>query len=301
MRKLMLALLVAALAMPSFAATKKHKAVKEVKETKEEAKVEMKSEAKAAPSKSKIEYGIELGYGVSKFVGDRIDINGTSLVVDGTTSGAVTGVPITGIWKSKTAAYAGVYAQLPLADRFFLRPGIAYVTKGSKPSVNASDIFYQYTDGEVPSDVTDNIDMQDLSASMHLTANYVEVPVLVGFNVLPEGGKFVPSVFAGPYFGYLVSSELSIADLVAYDAHNFVSKVDYGVAFGVGVKADRLSLNVRYDLGLKNVFAKAGKTENLNPQILESMGAPYSSIGAKLPDLSFKNSTVLVTLAYAIN
>lgn len=249
-----------------------------------------------AAAKDKIEYGIEAGYGFSTLGGDRIDINGTQLLEDGAVVETIKDVPMTGIFKSKSAFFGGIYAQVSLTDKFFFRPGLAYVEKGSKPSINGADVWTQYTDGEMPSKITENVDAKDLSGSLVLTTHYIEVPLLVGMNLKPADSKIVPSVFLGPTVGYLVNSELTAANLVAFDAHNFVSKFDFGAAVGAGVKMDRVSVNVRYEYGLTNVFSKSGKTETINPEMIGG-----NNLAAKLPDLSFKNRSLLVSVAYALN
>ena len=88
-----------------------------------------------------------------------------------------------------------------------------------------------------------------------LKLNYIEVPVLLMYNV-PMTGPVSPCIFAGPYYATLVSakSEFEGQEL---DMKEAFADNDFGVVVGAGVDikmgpTGKIFLNGRYSLGLSN-------------------------------------------------
>lgn len=86
--------------------------------------------------------------------------------------------------------------------------------------------------------------------------DYLEVPVLAKLDILPAG-PVRPHILAGPWIGFAVNaeSELAIDNISATeDMSDFTRPVDMGLLFGVGsdlnIGIARLSLQLRYSLGL---------------------------------------------------
>lgn len=80
--------------------------------------------------------------------------------------------------------------------------------------------------------------------------NYLEIPVLLKF---PLGKIIVPSIYAGPSFGMLMS-----ADIEGIDIKDGLKSSDLGLVFGVDVKTPvKLSVDARYTMGLTS-FDDAG-------------------------------------------
>jgi hypothetical protein len=126
---------------------------------------------------------------------------------------------------------------------------------------------------------------------------------LVKANFKPADAKIVPSVFLGPEVGYLVSSELNIPNLINYDSRDLLKKWDFGFVVGVGVKVKDISFDLRYDLGLLNVYDKSGKTVSINQQTIDAYTGTTGeyAISAKLPEMKVRNSVAMLTVGYAFN
>jgi hypothetical protein len=211
MKKVLLALaLVAFVASNSLAATTKttthHKSKKAVSEESAVSEETSASQETAKPvaqePKSKITFGLKVGYGFSNLLGDNLSPNGAGysisnggVVVD---SGAVTSVSITGNWKNKAGAMGGFYAEIPVTKMFSIEPELLYVQKGTKPTIQAGDIWGLYFEGAPyivsPEVVPGVLNASKLSANMVLSADYVELPVLFKVNFKEIKG-IAPTVF----------------------------------------------------------------------------------------------------------
>lgn len=101
-----------------------------------------------------------------------------------------------------------------------------------------------------------------VSYSGSTTVNYVEIPVLAKFSF---GKIIVPSIYAGPSFGMLMSANaemefggVSSGSVDVKDAYN---STDVGLVFGVEVKTPaKLSIEARYNMGLTSVAKDLGGT-----------------------------------------
>jgi hypothetical protein len=261
----------------------------------------------AQESKSKVTFGLKVGYGFSNFLGDNISPNGLeySIGVAGTTvlSGSVTDTTISGNWKNKSGAMGGFFAEVPVSKMFSIEPELLYVQKGAKPTLQGGDVWANMESGTSSDIIPGTLDVSKLSANMVLSANYIELPILVKANFKPADAKIVPSVFLGPEVGYLVSSELNIPNLINYDSRDLLKKWDFGFVVGVGVKVKDISFDLRYDLGLLNVYDKSGKTVSINQQTIDAYTGTTGeyAISAKLPEMKVRNSVAMLTVGYAFN
>jgi hypothetical protein len=113
-----------------------------------------------------------------------------------------------------------------------------------------------------------------LGLSLDQNLNYVEIPVLIKF---PLGKIVVPSIYAGPSFGMLMS-----ADIEGIDVKDAFVSSDLGLVFGVDVKTPiKLTVDARYNLGLQTTAKE-----------YELLGQTYN------PDV--KNSTVSLMVGYGL-
>ena len=83
--------------------------------------------------------------------------------------------------------------------------------------------------------------------------NYLEIPVLVKYNLSPTG-TLRPSLFAGPAVALLLSSEFQPAFGHAIDITEAMKSTDFGFVVGGALEYGHFALDVRYDLGLANVY-----------------------------------------------
>ncbi|MES2766194.1 MAG: porin family protein [Bacteroidota bacterium] len=144
---------------------------------------------------------------------------------------------------SVTGFAGGAFAKftIPLLP-FSIQPEILYVRKGGEGRYSGK------------------IETSDFASKEVLTLDYVEIPVLLKFNI-PVPLPVTPSIFAGPTYSYLVGSEKKVAftmdsqtDNSTFKPISDLEKHDFGVAFGgeldFNVLATKLTLDARYTLGL---------------------------------------------------
>ncbi|MFB3388905.1 porin family protein [Flavobacterium sp. LAR06] len=154
---------------------------------------------------------------------------------------------------------AGVYATLPISDFIAIQPEILYTTKGAELDYNNA-----FVDG---------------NAKFKL--NYIEVPLLVRVNITKNF-----NVHAGGYASYLVSSKVTGDGDINFDEAvdtDDLNKFDAGIAAGVGVDFNPISVGLRYNYGLTTV----GKERTI-------AGTTYT-----FPDA--KNSNLTLYLSYKLN
>lgn len=153
----------------------------------------------------------------------------------------------------KMGAVGGAFACLDLIA-IKIQPELLFSQKGAKQ---------EYTVLGVPTTVSN-------------TLNYVEIPVLLKFSF---GKIIVPSIYAGPAFGTLMSATAKIEAgglSASGDIKDQLNGTDLGLVFGAEVKLPvKLSVEARYNMGLSKV--------------------PKEVLGVQ-PDV--KNSTVSVMLGY---
>ncbi|RKR08613.1 outer membrane protein with beta-barrel domain [Flavobacterium sp. 90] len=154
---------------------------------------------------------------------------------------------------------AGVYATLPISDFIAIQPEILFTTKGAELDYNNALA----------------------SGNAKFKLNYIEVPLLVRVNITKNF-----NVHAGGYASYLVSSKVTGDGDVTFDQQidtEDLNKFDAGLAAGVGVDFNPISIGLRYNYGLTTV----GKERTF-------AGTTYT-----FPDA--KNSNLTLYLSYKLN
>lgn len=144
---------------------------------------------------------------------------------------------------------AGAAVRLQIVDAFTIQPELLYSVKGS----------------------TLEMEEEEQGVSVKMTskgiASYLEIPVLFKYNI-PASETIIPSVYAGPALGILLSAKQKTTASAAgielndeQDVKDETNTVDFGVAFGadLGIKAGpgRIILDARYTLGLMDVSKEA--------------------------------------------
>lgn len=154
---------------------------------------------------------------------------------------------------------AGVYATLPISDFIAIQPEILFTTKGAELDYNSGIV----------------------SGNSKFKLNYIEVPLLVRVNITKNF-----NVHAGGYASYLVSSKVTGDGDFNFDQEvdtDDLNKFDAGLAAGVGVDFNPISIGLRYNYGLTTV----GKERTV-------AGTTYT-----FPDA--KNSNLTLYLSYKLN
>ncbi len=91
----------------------------------------------------------------------------------------------------------------------------------------------------------------DVTYSEKLTANYIEIPLLLKFRIPTPG--ISPFVFAGPSVGFKLSEKASVDGETINET--IFKNNDYGAIFGGGVDFGRhFQIDVRYSMGLQKVI-----------------------------------------------
>lgn len=114
-----------------------------------------------------------------------------------------------------------------------IQPEVLYVRMGAQYISGSDSLAYQY--------------------------DYIQVPVLLKFNILPLG-PIKPCVFAGPYGSALLSAR-RVSNIGGTHLDESIksetNSTDYGLVFGGGVDfsliAFKLSVDARYCLGMTNI------------------------------------------------
>lgn len=161
---------------------------------------------------------------------------------------------------------AGVNVEIPVADQFYLQPGLLFTTKGTK-----------WEDSDVKSSI-----------------GYIELPINLVFK--PELGAGKMLLGFGPYVAYGVTGKIS--DDNDSEKIKFESKstaIDYAAAGGRMVKPFDAGANVLVGYEFSNKLSA-----QLNAGLgLVNMTPKLSGTGSELlKDQNFKNTTFGISIGY---
>ena len=131
----------------------------------------------------------------------------------------------------------GLFTELAVGESFSIQPELLLSTKGNRATYGQGDGVLDLVgaEGEVKTNLT-----------------YIDIPVLAKVTF----GEVI-NVHVGPYASYLIGASASTdGDLVngsqELNRDNFKSW-DYGLAAGLGVDLEAVTIGARYNLGLANV------------------------------------------------
>lgn len=156
--------------------------------------------------------------------------------------------------KLKPGLQVGVTAEYRVSDVFAIEPGLFYSMQGCK----------------VPT-------FHDAESGLNLDAkfknDYLNIPVLAKAYVINGW-----NVFAGPQFGFLVSSKLKGSagnTTVSVKTSEYYKKFDFSLVIGTGYQFDcGMLVSVSYNAGLskilkENTVLTAGSDENSHNAVLQ--------------------------------
>ncbi len=164
--------------------------------------------------------------------------------------------------KMLTGINLGLFAKLPLSDHFALQPELYYSMKGAEVKYN--NLF--------------------VDGTARFNLNYIELPLLLVINIT----DFV-NIHVGPYAAYLISgkakneSNVNLFDFEENLDTDDYNKFDLGIAAGVGLDFNAISLGLRYNHGTTTI----GKEETF-------LGTTYT-----FPDA--KNGVLSLYLSLSLN
>ena len=168
--------------------------------------------------------------------------------------------------KSVIGFQGGLTYDLGVSDMFSIQPELLFIQKGVKSTyilddANKLESRYYY--------------------------NYIEVPVLAKIKFYAADKASTGFYFiAGPYLGLAMGGKVATtvtalgvsterSDDFVFDnssASARAKRLDYGVAFGGGVKINRLVLDLRYNFGLNNVNDGDALNSNDNKPFIRQRG-----------------------------
>jgi hypothetical protein len=125
-----------------------------------------------------------------------------------------------------TSFAVGVFYYHAFSEIFVLQPELYYSVKGGKE-----------TGGSV------------------LKLSYIDIPVLLKFNLPLEGKSWAPNLYAGPYLAFLMG-----ADVDGHDVKDYFSSTDFGLVVGAGADfhlsegKHLLELDFRYSMGFTKIY-----------------------------------------------
>jgi opacity protein-like surface antigen len=133
-------------------------------------------------------------------------------------------------FESRTGAVGGIFVAFPLATNLYFQPEALVTMKGAKLSALGED------------------------ANTKLT--YLDIPVLLRYNIPLESTSVTPYVYAGPSFGLLLSAKQDYSfdgggDDV--DIKDEMKDTEFGWVLGAGVQIQRFMIEARYTQGFTDI------------------------------------------------
>ncbi|MGD1318031.1 porin family protein [Chryseobacterium sp. 2R14A] len=123
--------------------------------------------------------------------------------------------------KAKAGIYGGVFANIPVASSFSVQPEVLYNGMGAK------DKTY---------------------SSVKLNLDYISVPVMLQYNLLPE-----LYVEAGPQFSFAISQKVK-GDGGSMDVDQAFKGFDFGIGLGAGYYFEqKFGLTARFVAGVTDI------------------------------------------------
>lgn len=127
---------------------------------------------------------------------------------------------------SRVGFSGGAFLTYGLNRQFSVQPELLYVSKGAE-----KDLFF---------------------FSPYWSIDYLEIPVLLKFDLMPDGSVH-PNLFIGPAASILLSSKIGILN-ESLDVGEGMKSLDFGLVFGGGLDYKHITFDIRYTLGLANTI-----------------------------------------------
>lgn len=154
--------------------------------------------------------------------------------------------------KMKAGFNAGVFVNIPVAEKFSVQPELLFSQLGSK-----SEARYRNSEGNQTVTV---------EANDKINLNYLALPVMVQYNILPQ-----LYVEAGPEFGFLLGGkskgDVTITErsgnFTSYQSEKYSDKINmdrfnrFNVGIGVGAGyyfTPQFGVTARFTAGLTNIM-----------------------------------------------
>jgi len=123
----------------------------------------------------------------------------------------------------------GGFYYYAMSEIFVLQPELYYSVKGGKED--------------------------DEGEESDLKLSYIEIPVLLKFNLPMEGKSWAPNLYVGPYLAFLLG-----ADVDGHDVKDAFKSTDFGLVVGASFDfrlsegKRMLELDFRYSMGITKIY-----------------------------------------------
>ena len=153
---------------------------------------------------------------------------------------------------SRTSYVIGGFVGIPVTPMISVQPEVLWAPAGTE--VTSAELGGQ---------------------TAEISFNQVQVPVLLKANIGKSSTR--PFVVVGPVFGFKASKlKFKIADFETTDPEetgdNDASSTDVAIAFGGGVDVGKLSVEVRYNLGVKDLDTSSDSAKTRSLMLLAGFG-----------------------------
>lgn len=173
---------------------------------------------------------------------------------------------------------AGLFVEKPFSDLVSGQFEVLYVQKGGKDEVADSEIE------------------DAASEAGSLTLSYADVPAMLKINI-PLDGNVRPFLYGGDFAGYLLNAQAKSGgeSVDEIDITDLLTEINYGIVLGGGVSFGNISLDLRYDMGLANIF---DSESTIIQELLEEFGDVEGGeeIQELLEGMEITTSGLLLTL-----
>ena len=183
-----------------------------------------------------IKFGAKAGLNLSTIVGDDIDNA-----------------------DMKAGLYFGGFMNVSLNDRLSFQPELLYSVQGAKDEYKEEDFSYEET----------------------MKLSYLNIPLLLKMSL---GASNRVHIYAGPQLGFLLDAESDYEE-VDYsgsysgteDIKDYINSFEFSLNLGLSFNvSDNLSLDVRYNRGLSNIFDNDGDEDIKAYNSGFQLGAAYT-------------------------
>jgi hypothetical protein len=124
----------------------------------------------------------------------------------------------------------------------------------------------------------------NISVSEKITLNTVDVPLLVGFKIIDPPTLNV-RLQAGPVASFVMNKKFDVTlDGVSQDPSeeykNAWKDINWGLQFGAGVDVLFLTIDLRYELGLSNLYSQPDNSVSVHDNVKNNLF--FLSVGFKI-------------------
>lgn len=213
----------------------------------------------------------------------RIGLKGGTDLYSSIASVSFFGLSVEETSDSKFGFAAGIFVEKPFSDLLSAQFEVLYIQKGGKDHFSGTDFDVDVEDGEGK-----------------LTLSYLDIPAMLKLNIPIKSESVSPFVYAGGFAGYLLDATVG-TDEGSFDGieiKDLLNDINYGFIMGLGANFGAVSVDLRYDIGLGNIFdSEAELFEELEDELGDN--EEFGDLEDLLDSIELTTSGLLLTIGYA--